>query len=77
MVIAKSAPFIPNTTELAGMVGVARQTLLAEKNSDLVNIRETFVLNQLHHSHRVQFPATGDFLVDGRYTLEVGGRKPA
>ena len=32
MVIAKSAPFIPNTTELAGMVGVARQTLLSYFN---------------------------------------------
>lgn len=116
MVIARSAPFIPNTTELAGIVGVARQTLLsyfnyleesmlvsqlfkqarglgllqkpdklflentnlmhvlAERNSDLGNIRETFVLNQLRHSHRVLFPATGDFLVDDRYTLEVGGR---
>ena len=38
------------------------------------HLRETFVLNQLSVGHQVTYPTTGDFLVDGRWLLEVGGR---
>ena len=38
------------------------------------NLRETFAVNQLLHSHQVEYKKTnGDFLVDGKYTFEVGG----
>lgn len=45
--------------------------------SDYVNrgtLRETFIMNQLRHRHTVLFPPKGDFLVDGQYTIEVGGK---
>lgn len=35
--------------------------------------RETFVLNQLSHSHNVMFSEESDFYVDSKYTFEVGG----
>lgn len=115
-VIGESAPFIPNISELAHMIGISRQTLLQYlkylEDAKLINLlykktrglsvlekpekillentnlmellsgdtanvgnrRETFVLNQLLHSHRVSFPDEGDFYVDSRYTFEVGGR---
>ena len=38
------------------------------------NLRETFAVNQLLHSHQVEYKKTnGDFMVDGKYTFEVGG----
>lgn len=36
--------------------------------------RECFIVNQLRNSHRVEYTKQGDFLVDGRYTIEVGGK---
>lgn len=40
---------------------------------DKVALRETFLFNQLLNSGRtVTFPKQGDFLVDGKYTIEVG-----
>ncbi len=38
-------------------------------------VRETFFLNQLNCGHEVTYPAKGDFLIDGKYLFEVGGRK--
>lgn len=38
-------------------------------------VRETFFLSQLAVDHYVTYPAKGDFLVDGKYLFEVGGRK--
>ena len=38
-------------------------------------MRELFFLNQLNQSHQVTYPPKGDFLVDGQYLFEVGGRK--
>ena len=37
------------------------------------SLRETFLLNQLKIKHDVSLPKIGDFLVDDKYTLEVGG----
>ena len=115
-VIGRSAPFIPNVTELASKVGIARQTLLSyfkyldeskligelfketrglgalekpdkillentnlmylfdDEKTDIGNIRETFVFNQLRKAHKIQFSVESDFLVDGKYTFEVGGK---
>ncbi|OIP95901.1 hypothetical protein AUK40_05610 [Candidatus Wirthbacteria bacterium CG2_30_54_11] len=36
-------------------------------------IREVFALDQLISRHRTTVPGAGDFLVDDRYTVEVGG----
>ena len=35
---------------------------------------ETFVLNQLLHSHKVDFSEESDFFVDSKYTFKVGGK---
>jgi predicted AAA+ superfamily ATPase len=47
---------------------------LSELSSQIGTVRETFVLNQLGHLHQIAYPKSGDFLVDGKYTFEVGGR---
>ena len=44
-------------------------------NPNIGSIRETFVLNQLRDAHRVEIPKSGDFLVNNKWTLEVGGPK--
>lgn len=36
--------------------------------------RETFFMNQVRHLHQVNFPDHGDFLVDGRFLFELGGK---
>lgn len=38
------------------------------------NARETFFQNQMTVAHEVNTPQKGDFLVDGRYLFEVGGK---
>ncbi|MDD3741519.1 MAG: AAA family ATPase [Bacteroidales bacterium] len=38
-------------------------------------IRETFFMNQLLHSHELRSSKTGDFIIDGKYTFEIGGSK--
>jgi predicted AAA+ superfamily ATPase len=115
-VIGKSAPFIPNTSELASSIQIARQTLLqyfeyleeskliyqvfkqsrglgtlekpdkiflentnlmymfSDSNTDIGNIRETFVFNQLAYKHEVLFSEQSDFFVDKKFTFEVGGK---
>jgi hypothetical protein len=37
------------------------------------NRRETFFLSQVQALHQVAAPAHGDFLVDNRFTFEIGG----
>ena len=49
-----------------------RSALVASPNQG--TIRETFFLGQLRHAHAVTYPAKGDFLVDGRWLFEIGGR---
>ena len=38
------------------------------------NMRETFFLNVTGAFHRVSSPEQGDFLVDGKYVFEIGGK---
>lgn len=47
---------------------------LANLHADKGNLRETFFLNQLSLQHHVTYPKQGDFLVDGKYLFEVGGK---
>lgn len=36
--------------------------------------RETFFVNQLAYHHEVEYAQHGDFVIDRKYTIEVGGR---
>ena len=54
-----------NNTNLAYSFG--------DQFQDMGNIRETFFLNQLAVKHNVSYPEKGDFLIDGKFTFEVGG----
>jgi predicted AAA+ superfamily ATPase len=47
----------------------------SEKGTDVGNLRETFFYSQLAVAHAVTCTAQTDFLVDGKYSFEVGGRK--
>ncbi|MEA1948914.1 MAG: AAA family ATPase [Thermodesulfobacteriota bacterium] len=38
------------------------------------NIRETFFINMLSAMHNVSSPKKGDFLIDDKYTFEIGGK---
>jgi predicted AAA+ superfamily ATPase len=38
------------------------------------NLRETFFVNQLNKEHKVEFTDKGDFLVNKKFTFEVGGK---
>ena len=46
----------------------------SEDKTNVGNIRETFFLSQLLQNHKVTYPKQGDFLVDGKYLFEVGGK---
>jgi len=116
MIIAESAPFIPNITKISGRIGINRTTLLSYihylKEAGLIHtlyressgitrfqkpekiflentnlaftfpipkpdkgtLRETFFMNQLSFSGKVTLPEKGDFLIDGKYSFEVGGK---
>jgi predicted AAA+ superfamily ATPase len=47
---------------------------LSAKTPELGNLRETFFLNQLKYKHHVAAPDRADFIVDEKYTFEVGGK---
>lgn len=37
-------------------------------------VRESFFANQLSYGHTIAFSGNGDFLIDDKYTIEVGGK---
>jgi predicted AAA+ superfamily ATPase len=39
------------------------------------SIRETFLANQAGYQHQLTYPEKGDFLIDQKYLIEVGGSK--
>lgn len=41
---------------------------------DLGNMREMFFLSQVSAKHHVNYPSSGDFLIDQKHTVEVGGK---
>ena len=48
---------------------------LSPGNADKGSIREAFFLNQVKNAkYTVHLPAAGDFLINGQYTIEVGGK---
>ena len=48
--------------------------VLAENNTDIGNVRETFFLNQLSYNHAVEYSNSGDFWVDKKFLFEIGGK---
>ena len=44
------------------------------QNTQEGTLRETFFANQLNHSHELLCPESGDFMIDGKYVFEVGGK---
>lgn len=42
--------------------------------NDIGGMRETFLVNQLMLNHRVNLHDDGDFLIDGKWVIEVGGK---
>lgn len=44
------------------------------ENADPGNIRETFLLNQLSYNQTVELSESSDFFVNGKYTIECGGK---
>ncbi|MFA6402615.1 MAG: AAA family ATPase [Salinivirgaceae bacterium] len=47
---------------------------IADENAVTGNLRETFFINQLLHSHKINLPKAGDFFVNDSYTFEIGGK---
>lgn len=48
--------------------------LLGNEKPDMGSVRETFFYNQVGHVHEVFSAPKGDFLVDGKFIFEVGGK---
>lgn len=48
--------------------------VLAPRNVDSGTIRETFFINQLTDGHTLTYAEKGDFIVDGKYIFEIGGK---
>ncbi len=45
-----------------------------KENIQVVTQRETFFLNQLRYLHKVNYPKIGDFIIDNKFTFEIGGK---
>lgn len=48
---------------------------LGTKNVDTGTLRETFFANQVKYLHRLTMSDQSDFLIDDKYTIEVGGKE--
>jgi predicted AAA+ superfamily ATPase len=47
---------------------------LAKDKSNIGNVRETFFYSQVSQIASIELPKSGDFIVDNRWTFEVGGK---
>lgn len=116
-IIAQSAPFKPNMSQIGGQLEVSRNNVadlcaylekagligqlrtstggiqglgkvdkiyldnptliytLASQNIEVGTVRETFFFNQTRSVLPVTVSPVSDFLIDGKYTFEVGGKK--
>ncbi len=45
-----------------------------EDKAETGNLRETFFVNQLKNSHKIEYTSQGDFIIDKKYTFEIGGK---
>lgn len=41
---------------------------------DIGAMRESFVASMITNAHTISYPPAGDLLIDGKYTLEIGGK---
>jgi uncharacterized protein len=48
--------------------------LLSYNNTNVGNIRETFFLNQVSYQNKVNYTDKGDFLINNKFTFEIGGK---
>ena len=46
---------------------------LSQPDVNIGTLRETFFINQLSSKHKISLAEKGDFVVDEKYTIEVGG----
>ena len=44
------------------------------QSNEIGTLREQFFLNMLSQKYNVSYPTVGDFLVDDKYTFEIGGK---
>lgn len=47
---------------------------LSLTNVEVGTERETFFVNQLAYNHQIEYTKQGDFVIDRKYTVEVGGQ---
>jgi hypothetical protein len=47
---------------------------LNPENINPGSLRESFVVNQLKNKHNVELSNSADFLIDEKFTLEIGGK---
>lgn len=45
---------------------------LAAKQSEIGTLRETFFANQMKHIHEIHLAEKGDFIINKKYTFEIG-----
>jgi len=43
-------------------------------NKEVGTIRETFFASQVHYDHKLYYPKSGDFCIDEKYFIEIGGK---
>jgi hypothetical protein len=48
--------------------------VLAASKANMGNLCESFFFNQLNYRHTVEYPEKGDFVIDKKYTFEMGGK---
>lgn len=46
---------------------------LSQSQVNIGTLRETFFVNQVSHKHALTLSQNGDFVIDDKYTIEVGG----
>lgn len=50
---------------------------LAKQQAEVGTLRETFFANQMKHIHEIHLAEKGDFLINKKYTFEIGGKNKA
>ena len=65
-ILTKPEKIYLNNTNLA--------VTLSPTNNNIGNNRETFFVNQLEKIHSIHLAEKGDFIVNEKYTFEIGGK---
>jgi predicted AAA+ superfamily ATPase len=50
---------------------------LARQQAEVGPLRETFFANQMKHIHEIHLAEKGDFIINKKYTFEIGGKNKA